>query len=147
MTSGICLFGAGESMVRLSAEMMPLVIVRLRPNGLPMAKTFWPTCRSCEVPSSIGLIASLGRLGVRRELENGEVVFRRVADEDGLVSVAVGHHDADRRVRPALDVGDDVVVGDDPPVIVPDEPGPGAGLLFERAVRPSRLAGPARCPR
>ena len=36
-----------------------------------------------------------------------------------------------------LTVGDDVVVGDDAAVVVPDEAGAGAGLLFERPVVPA----------
>jgi hypothetical protein len=43
----------GDSIVRSSAEMIPCVMVRLSPNGLPMANAFWPTSRSAEVPRSI----------------------------------------------------------------------------------------------
>ena len=33
--------------------MTPVVSVWSRPNGLPIASTFWPTCRSAEVPIMI----------------------------------------------------------------------------------------------
>src|ERR1035438_10579127 len=34
--------------------MMPRVIVPASPNGFPMAKVFWPTCRFLESPSTAG---------------------------------------------------------------------------------------------
>jgi hypothetical protein len=45
---------------RPSAEMMPVVSVWSKPNGLPMASTVCPTLRSAEVPSESGGNCSLG---------------------------------------------------------------------------------------
>jgi len=39
---------------RSSAEMMPVVSVQSRPNGLPIANTFCPTLRSALVPTGTG---------------------------------------------------------------------------------------------
>ena len=43
--------GAGSSMLRFLAEMMPAVTVFERANGLPMARTQSPTCAPSELPS------------------------------------------------------------------------------------------------
>src|SRR5215207_3366008 len=40
--------------------MIPWVNVRLRPNGLPIAYTVWPTSRSSDEPTTIGLRRSPG---------------------------------------------------------------------------------------
>ncbi len=45
---------------RLRLETIPVVIVRSRPNGLPIAKTRMPTRRSDESPTSIGKRTSRG---------------------------------------------------------------------------------------
>ncbi len=41
-------------MVRPRALTMPVVRLWSRPKGLPMAKTFWPTCRSLLLPTGMG---------------------------------------------------------------------------------------------
>ena len=45
---------------RLRLETMPVVIVRSRPNGLPMAKTAHADCISAESPSESGNRTSRG---------------------------------------------------------------------------------------
>ena len=40
--------------------MMPVVSVRSRPNGLPMANTRWPTCRLLELPKTAGTNRAAG---------------------------------------------------------------------------------------
>ena len=49
-----------ESISRFSALTTPVVSVWSRPNGLPMANTFWPTIRSRLVPTGIGGSLELG---------------------------------------------------------------------------------------
>ena len=53
---------------RPSALMMPEVIERPRPNGLPIAKTVCPTCRSLDEPIGSGATPcsdSVGRMTAR----------------------------------------------------------------------------------
>ena len=40
--------------------MIPVVSVWSKPKGLPIANTFWPTCRFVDVPSGIGGSRCLG---------------------------------------------------------------------------------------
>ena len=54
----------GASMRRCTAETIPVVTVRVKPKGLPMAITGSPTCASEESPSGIGAtpLASSGSI-------------------------------------------------------------------------------------
>jgi hypothetical protein len=44
----------GAVIVRLVALTIPAVMVSARPNGLPIATTFWPGCTDDELPSVSG---------------------------------------------------------------------------------------------
>ena len=83
--------------VRLRLEMMPVVSVPSRPNGLPSVYTRWPTRRLSEVPIGTG-IQLLGR-GV--DFEHGDVVFRVGADQFAVVGLlAAWKRDLDLVWRP-----------------------------------------------
>jgi hypothetical protein len=49
-----------DSISRFNALMMPVVSVWSSPKGLPMAKTFCPTCRSLLDPRAMGFNFSVG---------------------------------------------------------------------------------------
>ena len=44
---------------------MPLVTVWSKPKGLPMATTFWPTCRSLDIPIATGASPLTGSESLR----------------------------------------------------------------------------------
>src|SRR6266496_4459490 len=58
-------------MVRPRALTIPVVRVWSRPKGLPMAKTFCPTCRSALVGVEAGAIGDGPRLGGRARAARG----------------------------------------------------------------------------
>ena len=87
---------------RSRLEMMPVLSVRSRPKGLPMANTRWPTSRFVELPGCDGK----ERVGRGVDLQHGHVGGRIAADEFGGVLLAVEEGDAD--IAGALD---DVEVG------------------------------------
>ena len=91
---------------------MPEVTVRSRPNGLPIATTASPTSTASESARTSGVSAACG--GV--DLEQRDVGGRVAADEGRLQGVVVreAHLDRGRSV-------DDVVVGDDVPLLVEHE--------------------------
>ena len=100
---------------RLRLEMMPTVIVRSRPNGLPMAYTFWPTRRLDESPNSTG----------------NRISRRGVDQQDGDVEHGIGTDQAPRRsvsplnsVTRILGAFDHVVVRQDVPFLVEHRAGP-----------------------
>ena len=74
-------------------ETMPVVRVRSRPKGLPMASTFCPTRRPAELPK--GMTVRGVPLGI--ELDHRQVVFRVHADDLALESAAVGQGDGELR--------------------------------------------------
>ena len=99
---------------RCRAETMPLVTVRSRPNGLPIATTGSPTSIFDESPRASGVHL----VGRSVDLQQRQVGGRVGADHLGVVGglgVAELHLDL-------LGAGDDVVVGQDVPVGVDQEP-------------------------
>ena len=99
--------------------MTPVVSVWSRPNGLPMANTFWPTCRSLDVPMRERAQA----FGAAPSIFSTARSFSGAAPTSLASQVdVVGERDAGARLR-ALD---DVEVGDDVARVVPDEAGAGA---------------------
>ena len=104
---------------RPRALMTPVVSVWSRPNGLPMAKTFWPTCRSAELPTAMGQQLAPGGVDV----QHGEVLVGVGADQRRSVGGVVGQRDTSAQAWRVLD---DVEVGDDVAVLVPDEARAGA---------------------
>ena len=97
--------------------MMPVVSVWSKPKGLPMANTFWPTCRFVDVPIGIG--GSRRLRGV--DLQDGDVLVRIGPDEPGLPRGLIRQGHLNR-----LGFCDHVVVRHDIAVLVPDESGAGA---------------------
>ena len=51
--------GPGVASSRPRPDTMPWVRVWSRPNGLPMANTFWPTCRPADAPTVTGRSARM----------------------------------------------------------------------------------------
>ena len=96
---------------------MPLVTVWSKPKGLPMAMTFCPTWRSRDAPMTTGARP----LDALVELEDGDVLGRVAADQRGLDLPLIGQ--ADHELVALLD---DVEVGDDVALVVPDEAGAAA---------------------
>ena len=107
---------------RPSALTTPVVRVWSRPKGLPMANTFCPTCRSCDSPTVIG-----------RSLSAGAVICSTARSRSGAAPTSTAFQElliGQGHLQP-VGVGDHVVVGDDPPLLVPDEAraGPLGNLL------------------
>ncbi len=94
-----------------------------------MAIVFWPTWRSRDVPGMTGD----SPLDVALQLEDGHVLALFLADQLGLPLLAVGQ--GDQELDPVLD---DVEVGHDVTLVVPDEAGAAAArhllLLAEEEV-------------
>ena len=65
--------------------MMPVVSVPSRPNGLPMASTFWPTCRRFGVAQ-----AQHGEFSARSNLDQRQVALRVAGEDARLVAVVIG---------------------------------------------------------
>ena len=113
----------GDSMSRLSAEMMPLVTVPWRPNGLPMAIAGWPGSTLLGIGQRERLDAALDL--ARVDVEQREVGGGIGADDLGVDRVAVlgeAHGDLARALH-------DVVVGDDRAVAADHEAGAGGLAL------------------
>ena len=68
----------------------------VEPNGLPMAYTSCPTCRSLVVPTSTGRSLSAGGVDVQHR----DVLVGRDADRLGGPAGVVGQHDLHGRRRP-----------------------------------------------
>ena len=118
---------SGAWIWRASAETMPVVTVRVKPKGLPMAITGSPTSACEESPSGIGSRPPSTSRGI--DLQGREVGGRIDALDLGVHLLAVlGEAHAD-----ALGAGDDVGVGDDRALLVDHEARAGGGALLGRA--------------
>ena len=98
-------------------EITPVVSVWSRPNGLPIASTFWPTLSVADWP--IGSGSSF--CGGASMCEHREVLVGRGADDLRRVGRAVVERD-----RRAVADLDDVEVRDDVAVLIPHEARAGA---------------------
>ncbi len=67
---------------------MPVVSVPSRPNGFPIASTFWPTCKASESPR-----CSMGSLLARLDLQQRDVVGFIAAQQARLVVRLIGQRD------------------------------------------------------
>ena len=81
----------GASIWRWTAETIPAVAVRSRPNGLPIATTGSPTLTPAEEPSSSGWSWSAPEF----DLQHRDVGRRVGADDVGVEGLAVLAADAD----------------------------------------------------
>ena len=118
-----------DSISRPNAETTPVVSDWSRPNGLPMANTFWPTCKSFDVPTGTG--GSLARGA--RYLQHREIFVRIGPPNLGLVGglVVEGHpHVAGDGAGRVGGIGagthDDMAVRHNAPLFAPDKAGAGA---------------------
>ena len=89
-------------MLRPSELTMPVVKVPSRPNGLPMASTFWPTCSPSESPR-----CSEGSFARGCDLQQRQVVGFVAAQQLRLVARLIGQ----RHFQLAL-IGHHVAVGE-----------------------------------
>jgi hypothetical protein len=87
----------GPLILRCSAETIPAVIVRSRPNGLPIATTGSPTCSAPERPGP-----AVQRHLVRVDGEHREVVRVVLAQHAGRHRAALAR-EPDGHVRGAVD--------------------------------------------
>ena len=127
----------GALIWRWTAETIPAVAVRSRPNGLPIATTGSPTL----TPGRGAELERLQLVGAGVDLEHGDVGGRVRAEDLGVEGLAVLAADADGDV---VGAGDDVGVGEDVAVVVDDEAGAGGGAALRlaegverRGLRPS----------
>ena len=105
------------TMLRPKALTMPVVTVWSKPNGLPMAMTFLADLEVVRRADRDRTQAG----DLLAELEDGDVLRRIAADERGLDLFLIRQAD---HVFVAL--VDDMEVGDDVPLVVPDEARPAA---------------------
>ena len=123
---------------RCRAETMPLVTVRSRPKGLPIATTGSPTSISEESPR----VERVQLVGGRVDLEQGDVGRRVGADDLRPCRIVVGVAELDRDLVGAFD---HVVVGQHVAFGVDHEAGAGRGaaaFAVRRTGRRAEVPGP-----